>query len=302
MPLEAPLVSIVTVNFNQPDVTIDLINSIKTGTYPNYEIIVVDNGSKTNPEGQILASHPDVTFIRSEENLGFSGGNNLGLNVAKGSYFFLVNNDTEFTDFLIEPLIERLESDEKIGMVCPKIRFFDEPETIQFAGYTKINPFTARNSGIGCYEKDLGQHNQASITPYAHGAAMMVKRHVVEKAGVMPEMFFLYYEELDWCEMIKNAGYEIWYEPKGLIYHKESMSVGRMSALKIYFLTRNRILFVKRNMALHHKIGFLFFLLLFTIPKNTFVFILKRQWKLLKAFWSGVLWNLSKKKKLNLNW
>jgi GT2 family glycosyltransferase len=104
-----------------------------------------------------------------------------------------------------------------------------------------------RNRSIGFGEEDHGQYDTAHPTPYAHGAAMMVKREVVEKAGLMPEYYFLYYEELDWSMMIRRAGFEIWYEPTSTIYHKESQSTGQKSPLRTYYITRNRLLFVKRN-------------------------------------------------------
>ena len=104
-----------------------------------------------------------------------------------------------------------------------------------------------RNRSIGFGEEDHGQYDTAHPTPYAHGAAMMVKREAIEKAGMMPECYFLYYEELDWSMVIRRAGFEIWYEPACTIYHKESQSTGQKSPLRTYYITRNRLLFVKRN-------------------------------------------------------
>ena len=104
-----------------------------------------------------------------------------------------------------------------------------------------------RNHAIGYGEKEHGQYNVAHPTPYAHGAAMMAKRTAIEKVGLMPECYFLYYEELDWSEMFTRAGYAIWYEPACTIYHKESQTTGAESPLKTYYVTRNRLLFTKRN-------------------------------------------------------
>ena len=211
------------------------------------EVIVVDNAS-TNDEASIIQQkYPQIVVIRSQNNLGFAGGNNLGIKAAKGKYLFLVNNDTIFKDFNIEALIARIESSSKIGMVCPKIRFAWGNHPIQFAGYTPLSPVTIRNQSIGFGEEDKGQYNTPHTTPYAHGAAMMVKREVIEKVGLIPECYFLYYEELDWSMMITRAGFEIWYEPACTIYHKESQSTGQNSPLRTYYITRNRLLLVKRN-------------------------------------------------------
>ena len=239
--------SIITVSYNGFKDTCELIDSI---TFTDeMEVIVVDNASKENEAALISQRYPQVKTIRSDKNLGFAGGNNLGIKAAQGKYLFFINNDTvlrhQASD--IRHLITRLESSPKIGMVCPKIRFAWGDNPIQFAGYTPFSRITMRNHAIGCGEPDNGQYDTPHPTPYAHGAAMMVKREVIERAGLMPECYFLYYEELDWSMMIRRAGYDIWYEPACTIYHKESQTTGQNSPLRTYFLTRNRLLFVKRN-------------------------------------------------------
>ena len=212
------------------------------------EVIVVDNASREDEAGEIERRYPAVTVIRSDRNLGFAGGNNLGIKAARGQYIFLVNNDTVFKeDAHIEALIQRLNTSEKIGAVCPKIRFAWDSHPIQFAGFTPLSAITLRNRSIGYGEEDHGQHDTAHPTPYAHGAAMMLKREVIDQVGLMPECYFLYYEELDWSMMLTRAGYDIWYEPACTIYHKESQATGQNSPLKTYYLTRNRLLLVKRN-------------------------------------------------------
>ena len=140
-----------------------------------------------------------------------------------------------------------MESSPDIGIVCPKIRFAWGNKSIQFAGYSKLSTVTVRNYAIGFNEDDHGQYDIANSTPYAHGAAMFIRRDAINKVGLMPDCFFLYYEELDWSMMFTRAGYQIWYEPACTIYHKESQSTGQNSPLRIYYLTRNRLLLVRRN-------------------------------------------------------
>ena len=241
-------ISIITINYNGLEDTCELIETLPLED-ESLEVIVVDNASK-NDEASILDQRfPKIKVIRSTQNLGFAGGNNLGIKAAQGKYLFFINNDTLLRHHTsnIRHLINRLESSPKIGMVCPKIRFAWGDNPIQFAGYTPLSRITMRNHAIGCGEQDNGQYDTAHPTPYAHGAAMMVKREVIEKAGMMPECYFLYYEELDWSMMIRRAGYAIWYEPACTIYHKESQTTGQNSPLRTYYLTRNRLLFVKRN-------------------------------------------------------
>jgi len=288
----APLVSIVTVNYNTSSVTCELLVSISRNSYRNVEVIVVDNASVEDPTAALLEVYPAAKVIRSESNKGFAGGNNLGIREATGEYIFLVNNDTEFTDGLIEGLLEVFYAHPDAGMVSPKFHYFFHKGIIEYAGYQSVDVFTGRNSMIGCKEPDQGQYDQVSATNYAHGGGMMTKASVLKEVGLMPEVYFLYYEEFDWCEQIKRKGYKIYYQYKSLIYHKESMSTGKNSPLKTYYLTRNRILFMRRNVALPNRIIFLLYLTLFTIPKNTLQFILNKEKEHLRAFWKGIMWNV----------
>lgn len=252
-------ISIITINYNGLVDTCALIDSI---TFDDtLEVIVVDNGSKEDEATIIEQRYPHVTVVRSPRNLGFAGGNNLGIKSAHGKYLFFINNDTIIRgeggevrgESILQPLIDRLESSDKIGMVCPKIRFAWGTNPIQFAGYTPLSSVTMRNRGIGCGEEDHGQYDIPHPTPYAHGAAMMVRREALEKVGMMPECYFLYYEELDWSMMFTRSGYEIWYEPRFTIYHKESQATGQNSPLKTYYLTRNRLLFAHRNIPIPRR-------------------------------------------------
>ena len=238
-------ISIITINFNGLNDTCTLIETIPFND--NLEMIVVDNASRNQEADTISRRFPQVKVIKSKKNLGFAGGNNLGIRAAQGKYLFIINNDTIFKDFNIQALIDRLESSPAIGGVCPKIRFAWGNNPIQFTGYTPLSKITVRNQSIGFGEEDKGQYDAPHPTPYAHGAAMLIKREAIEKTGLMPECFFLYYEELDWSMMFTRAGYQIWYEPQCTIYHKESQSTGQNSPLRTYYIVRNRLLLVKRN-------------------------------------------------------
>ena len=238
------ILSIITINYNGLKDTCELIESLPADDN-SLEVIVVDNASTNDEATEIAQRYPYVTVVRSDRNLGFAG---VGIKAAHGKYLFFLNNDTlihQTSD--IQHLINRLESDEKIGLVCPKIRFTWNHQPIQYAGYTPLSSITLRNKSIGCGEEDQGQYDTPHPTPYAHGAAMMVKREVIEKVGMMPESYFLYYEELDWSVMIHRAGYEIWYEPACTVFHKESQTTGQQSSLKTYYITRNRLMFAQRN-------------------------------------------------------
>ncbi|MBI5915360.1 MAG: glycosyltransferase family 2 protein [Bacteroidetes bacterium] len=295
------MVSIITINYNSLEVTCELLESIRKVGYKNVEVIVVDNASNENPEGYLSKYYPEIIFIRSEKNFGFAGGNNLGISASRGSFLFFLNNDAELSDGAIEKLLNLFSQNSRIGIASPKICYHNarpgsEPDVIQYAGTTHVHPLTARNSTLGERQIDNGQYQTAQPTAYAHGAAMMVPREVVEKVGGMPEEFFLYYEELDWCEQIRRAGYEIWVEPNAKIYHKESYSVSKISALKTYYLNRNRLLFMRRNRSRREWRMFCVFLFLFTVPKNSLLYLLKGEQANLKAFWKAIRWNFSDEK------
>ena len=252
------------------------------------EVIVVDNASEHNEALKIQQKFPQIKVIKSKQNLGFAGANNLGIKAARGKYIFLVNNDTIFKDFNIQALIDRLNSSSNIGIVCPKIRFNWNDNPIQFTGYTPLSKITIRNQSIGFGEKDRGQYNTPHPTPYAHGAAMMIKRDVIEKVGLMPDCYFLYYEELDWSMMITRAGYEIWYEPSCTIYHKESQTTGQNSPLRTYYITRNRLLLVKRNWEGITKYISYFYLFFLVAPRDIIKNTIKGHFIHVKAIIKGI--------------
>lgn len=242
-----PRISIITVNYNGYALTCALVDSLQRHVTGPLEIIVVDNGS-TNDEAALLrARYPGVKVLRSGENLGFAGGNNLGLRAAAGEYLLLLNNDTEVEEDTLHLLCETLEAHPEAGAVCPKIRFFQPPRAVQFAGYTPLSRITLRNALIGFGRPDDGRYDRPAETPYAHGAAMMVRREALARAGEMPESYFLYYEELDWSERIREAGFTIRYDPSCTVFHKESATTGQRSPLRSYYLTRNRLIYARRN-------------------------------------------------------
>jgi len=287
-----PLISIITVNYNQSEVTCELIDSLNKISYPNIEIIVIDNNSLDDDPKIIKRKYPNVILVENPINYGFAAGNNFGLMRAMGKYVLLLNNDTVVTEGFIEPLLDKLERNSGIGAVSPKLRYFHTPDTIQYAGFTGINPRTMRNFSIGFNQKDKGQYDMDKETAYAHGAAMMVPMEIVKKIGMMSYIFFLYYEEADWCARINRAGYKMFYVHNSLVYHKESVSTGKLSELKIYYQNRNRIVFMRRNIeGKDFYIGILYQIFI-AIPKNAFKFLIRGKFKLFYAYYRAIGWNL----------
>lgn len=287
-----PLVSIITVSYNHVDVTCNMLESLFRITYPNFEVIVIDNGSPDEDPTIIPQRFPQVTFVETGENLGFAGANNMGICMSKGKYILLLNNDTIVSPGFLEPLVAKMESDPTIGAVSPKIKYYYLDNVIQYAGMTPIDPYMVRSWSDGYMEKDKGQHDQDKITSYAHGAAMMVSAEVVRKVGLMSMVFFLYYEELDWGYRIRKAGFSIWYVHNSEILHLESVSTGKESPLKTYYLNRSRLLYMRRNVRGIRSIIPILFQLFVAIPKNMLKYLIQGRTDLFKAYCRAVGWQI----------
>ncbi len=294
-----PVVSFITVNYNQRELTLAMLRSIyRTVAGLSFEVIVVDNASREDPAPAIRAEFPDVICLQAGGNIGFAAANNLGIRRASGQYLFFVNNDTELTPGLTEGLVDFLSRTPDAGAVSPLICYFPETEkgqadVIQYAGTTPVHMLTGRNRTIGAGETDTGQYRGVRETAYAHGAAMMVPKTVIKQIGPWPENFFLYYEELDWCAHMRRAGLKIYVLGDVKIYHKESVTIGQDSPLKLFYLNRNRILFMRRNYAGVRLWPFVVFLCLVTVPKNLLLYTLRGRPALRKAFWRAVWWHVA---------
>ncbi len=284
MTAERPLISIISINYNEPDLTYTFLDSVKALAYHPVEVLIIENNSD-RPVSQELASRhcPGVKVIYAPFNGGFGFGNNLGIKEAKGAYIFIVNNDTELPANLLDQMLVPFEKDAAIGVVCPKIKYFEQQDIIQYAGFTPVNRYTGRNKAVAYGEKDAGQFDIPGYTHGAHGAAMMVKKEVIERTGAFYEPYFLYYEELDWSCRILKAGFRIFYQPFAFIYHKESMSVGKNSALKIFYMNRNRLLFMKRNTSTWSYSLFSFYYISIALPVHVIKYLLSGEFELLKA-------------------
>jgi GT2 family glycosyltransferase len=288
------LTSIISINFNQPQVTLEFLKSVKQHTRNcSIELILVDNCSTEDHGDSFKKAFDGLIYIRAETNLGFAGGNNLAIRHAKGEYLLFLNNDTEITENLVDVLTKELKANPSIGIISPLIVYYHDPQIIQYAGFTKMNYITCRNREIGHLSINTGQYNNVSVeTSFCHGAAMMCRASDLAMVGVMEENYFLYYEELDWCEKFKRAGKKIWFTGNTKIFHKESISVGKESPLKTYFMTRNRILYIRKNTNLLTTIVFYMYSTLITIPKQIFIYLKKGRTDLIKWAIKGFLWNL----------
>jgi GT2 family glycosyltransferase len=252
--MASPRIGIILVNLNSYTDTSLCLRSLETMTYPNAEIIVVDNGSNDTSGERLRTEFPNVTHIRSNENTGFTGGNNIGIEYAMShgcDHVLLLNNDTFITPSFLEPLVERLQSEANIAAVSGKIYYYpasigDRENIIWYAG-----AFQKWHTGyhhIGVLEEDKGQFEMPMQTPYASGCLMLMNGEIVRKLGVLSKEYFIYWEESDWCMRAKAIGYTCWYEPKSVIYHNfTNAPLGKERPFYMYMQFRNSFIFAKRH-------------------------------------------------------
>jgi GT2 family glycosyltransferase len=286
-----PKISIVTVNFNQEEVTCDMLKSLRHITWPNIEVFVVDNASVRDCS-VIKARYPEVKLIKSLVNLGFAGGNNLAINEATGDYILLLNNDTIVTPGFIEPLMDTFERNPDAGIVSPKIVFYYSDNLVQYAGTNPISNITCRGETIGYMQKDNTRFDVEYPTHLSHGACMMFGRAVLDKVGLMDENYFMFYEEYDYCERVRKAGFGIYYNGHSSILHKQSISIGKNSAVKSYYMTRNRLYFSRKNFTGASKLLAVLYNYAIALPKNALQELLKGRVENSVAIVKGSFWNL----------
>lgn len=280
------MVSVITVNYNGLNDTRNFLSSFRQNVRSaDYEMIVVDNGSRTD-EAQILSEEFDwIKTIRSEVNLGFAGGNNLGIKASEGAFLLFINNDIIVSSDFLQLLVSRLTSDSMIGVVSPKIVYSDG--SLCYGGCKPLGKYLIKIKYIT--DNSDPQVNIASETPLAHGAAMMVRREAIENAGDWPEAYFLYSEEIDWCLAISRLGHKIWYEPESVVCHIGSQSIGKDSPIKYYYNTRNRFLLYKRNLKGITRLLSTLFELTIAVPQRCINLVTDKKYSFLKPVISGVV-------------
>ena len=242
---ELPLVSVIVLNYNGKDILEDCIIAILNSNYPRIEVIVVDNGSADGSHMIVKKYEPRVKLIRSLRNIGYSAGNNLGIQIAKGKYIFLVNNDAIIHPDCIYELVKVASSDTRIGVLGCKV-YYKGTRIIQHAG-GKLNLSATYLPHIGVFEEDRGQYDEISDVDYVSGVAMMIRREVMDKIGLLDEFYFAYWEDVDYCFRARKAGFRVVYVPNAIIEHHEGFSWKKKPLLQRFLFQRNRLLFILKN-------------------------------------------------------
>lgn len=245
---EMPLVYLLILNYKGYKDTCDCIASLREITYQNYRMLIIDNDSQDGSYEKLEADYPDIEMIQTGRNLGYAGGNNMGIEyaMAKGAdYVGILNNDIKVEENFLEILIEAMEKDENIAIAGPAVCGWNQ-EDVQSAGCI-INYYKAESGCLNAGKKYPEIDKEPVVCDYVTGACLLVRASVLKRIGLIPEVYFLYFEETEWCVRTKKLGYKVCCIPKARIWHKESASIGQNSDLKIYFQDRNRVVFEKRN-------------------------------------------------------
>lgn len=240
---------IIILNWNGYADTIECVNSCLNLDYPSFAIIVVDNCSSDGSEALIRRTFPQIVVLQSGGNLGYAGGNNVGIKYAleRGAeYVWLLNNDTVVEPRALTTLVQALQNLPTAGMAGSKILFYADRSIINYAGGV-IDPDLGSSEHIGIYQRDCYQFNEVSETGYITGCSLLTKCSVIEQIGLMYEGYFLYFEESEWCIKARRHGFSLLYVPDSIVYHKESASTRKIGGAVTYYMARNRLYFIARN-------------------------------------------------------
>ena len=239
----AARVGIVILNWNGLDVLQDCLRSISALRYPCVQVIVVDNGSTDGSTEMLGRDYPNVVRIANNVNLGFAAGNNQGIRLAleRGDdYVLVLNNDTILDPDCLTQLVGRVQSDSQIGAISPKIYFAQPSDRLWFAGGT-FNYWTGRNGHVGYKKSDNGAWDAAGEVEFISGCALLASRNAWRNIGGFDELLFVYSEDVDWSLRARKAGFKLFYEPRAVVWHRESFSIlrNRWQAKQMYYCTRN---------------------------------------------------------------
>lgn len=235
--MEQPLVYIVLINYKGYEDTTDCIKSLRRINYTNYKIVVIDNCSMDGSFEKIKEENPECVCILSEENNGFSAGNNIGIHYAfehNADYVLMLNNDTEVKEDFLSKMVSKSNNN---TVVTPSIYFFYDKKSIWYAdGKINFNRCTVSN----------GTDKKSKFCNYASGCCLLIPRNVYKGVGDWAEEYFMYYEDMDYSLRVLDAGFKIFYEKDAIVYHKVGKSAGRGSKLNIYYNVRNRFYIIHK--------------------------------------------------------
>lgn len=241
-------VSVIILNYNKYNYTIQCVNSLTKQTYENFEVIILDNGSEPERykalkrELKQFEEKIDLKLIRNDNNLYFGAGNNKAIKKAKGEFLCLLNYDTVTEPDFIEEMVQFLEKHPDAGMITPKIKIYDNKNIIWNAGaYLDFkSAIVIGNRGYLTYDPHDKKYNEIEQIGFAPGTALFLRREIVDEVGLIDEIFLMYHEDPDWNLRAQEAGFKSYYVPTTTVYHDVPQIFDEeITHFKKYFLNRN---------------------------------------------------------------
>lgn len=235
-------VIVLILSYNGKSLLVDSVSSYLNSDYPNFKVVVIDNGSTDGTQDWVEQHYPDVFVLRLEKNLGYSGGFNVGLDYAfnqqSADYVLITNNDVKVDQKVVSALVKVAQTDSKIGFVTGKVYYYDNPDMFQTVGKHEC-PIRWNGEHIGQGEKDMGQYDEVKERIFIDDIFTLASKKLYETIGGYDTTFQFQAEEYDWQARAKNEGFKIFYTPHAKIWHKESMTIGKWSPFKAYYDARN---------------------------------------------------------------
>ena len=303
MKINKPSIAVILVNWKKYNLTSKCIYSLNKSNYKNFKIILVDNEYSEKSLIELKNKYKELIVFKEKNNLGFAGGNNIGIRYALENdydYIMLLNNDTEVKENFILPLVERIEKDHFLGAVQPLILNFSNKSIIWNAG-GKLNKFL----GLTSTRLNNNKLNSSIVfddyTDWISGCCILIKSEILTKVGLLDEKFFNYYEDVDWSLRMKNLGYDLGFVKESIIYHhgssssKNKKNTGGLISSKIhYFNIRNHILLLKKHNNLFNFFGIVFFQII-KITSYIFYFLIRFRFNKLTMVLKGLKHGLNNK-------
>jgi GT2 family glycosyltransferase len=301
--LNFPKVIVLVLSYNGKHLLDDSVNSYLKNDYSNFSVCVIDNGSEDDTREYIRKMYPDVHLLRLEKNLGYSGGFNEGMKYAflqkQADYVLITNNDVLADEKVITSLVDTAEANPAVGFVTGKVFYFDKPDTLQSVGKYE-HPVSWNGNHIGNGEVDKGQYDEIAERCFTDDIFTLVKKTLYDKIGGYDTLFQFQSEEYDWQARAKKAGFKIYYTPLAKIWHKDSMTIGKVSAFKAYYDARNPMIVILRHKSpdffrkffwWHFKIGTIRTSLIYL--KQLKIGISLKTWQ---GFFSALFWGIKNRK------
>lgn len=299
----SPKVVVTILSYNGKSLLEEVLSSYKENNYPNFQILIIDNGSTDGTCDWVQQNYPDVFILRTEKNLGYSGGFNFGLdyvfNQMKADYALISNNDVKADKEVVHSLLEVAQKDNSIGFVTGKVFFYDHPDVLQSVGYFE-EPLKWIGGHLGNKEKDVGQFDLIEERPFSDDIFMLVKRELFLDTRGYDENFNFQSEQFDWQIRARRKGYKVYYTPYAKIWHKDSITIGKMSPFKKYYDVRNSfVVRLKHRDKSYLKKFFSFYfknIVIMPFLKNLAKGNIKMAWAICTGFISAFIWGVRHKK------